>query len=138
MIRIAGLWELGWNTPIKEADLWQVLLGEFGVERWYMAPISGIAGPSMLSEVADLQQVVDDHRDEGVSIVFVDEKGATPLREFTHPANALYVFGKTSQSAMLAFSRVSDTSVRIETPGGLWAHQAAAVVLYDRLVKSWQ
>lgn len=138
MIRIAGLWELGWNTPIKEADLWQYVLAEFGVERWFMAPISGIAGPSLLSEVADLQQMIDDHREEGVPIVFVDEKGATPMREFKHPADVLYVFGKSSLSPLVGYGR-GDASVKIETirnSGGMWAHQAASVLLYDRMLKS--
>lgn len=138
MVSVAGLWELGWNTPIKEADLWEFPLRDFGAERWHMSPISGIAH-TFVDERPDLAEVIADYRARGVPVVFVDEKGTTPLRAFEHPADALYVLGKTSLSPLVAYGRDGDLSVRVETAldgGLLWAHQAAALVLYDRQVKS--
>jgi hypothetical protein len=140
LIRIAGLWELGWNTPIKEADLWEFPLREFGVDRWFMSPVSGIVQP-LVTEVPDLQPLIAEHRAAGFVIVYVDEKGSTPLSQLTHPTDALYVCGRTSLSSLVAYGQSGDLSTRIETPlghGMLWAHQAATIVLYDRLVKSWR
>lgn len=137
-VRIAGLWELGWNTPIKEVDLWEYPLRDFNVERFYMVPVSGIRSEAV-TEREYLDDVLAECRQDGFDIVFVDERGETKLSQFTHPENVLYVFGKASQSA-LTFRDAEDVSVCIETPAQaalLWPHQAAVIVLYDRLVKSW-
>lgn len=140
MIKVAGLWELGWNTPIKEMDLWEYPLRDFGVDCLHMAPVSGIADP-FVREHADLSTALDQFRRDGLQVVFLDERGKTTLREFEHPENVAYVCGKASLSAMSAYGKPGDVSVRIETVangGMLWPHQAAALVLYDRLVKSWR
>lgn len=138
IVKVAGVWEQGWNTPFLEHDLWEYPLREFAVDGWYMSPVSGIAKSSALTEVADLKEVID--ANSTLTVVWVDEKGDTPLQKFKHPQNALYIMGRTSQS-VLGMRRDGDLSVRIETitnSGGLWAHQAITMVLYDRLKKSWQ
>lgn len=140
MTAVAGYWELGWNTPIKEFDLWTHPLRDFGVEEFYMAPVSGIGVGAKVYEVPDLGELIPEQR-LSKSIVFVDEGGATQLPEFDHPKDALYVFGRTGLSPLAAFGQEDDQSVVIPTrqdKGLLWAHQAAVIVLYDRLVKSWQ
>jgi hypothetical protein len=48
MVVVAGMWELGWNTPIKEIDLWRYPLKDFGVDRFYMTPISGIESKKVI------------------------------------------------------------------------------------------
>lgn len=136
-VQIAGMWELGWNTPIKEADLWEYLVRDFGVDRWWMSPISGISNRHV-SECAELLEILEKARNDGLSIVFVDERGDVPLAEFEHPANAIYVFGKASSSP-LSLRLDGEASVVIETQaklGGLWPHQAASIVLYDRFMKA--
>lgn len=138
MIAVAGLWELGWNTPIKEFDLWIHPLRDFGCEEFFMSPVSGIAADVI--EVPDLGELIKEQR-ASKSIVFVDEAGTTQLPEFEHPDDALYVFGRTSLSPLTAYGQDDDQSVMIPTQydkGLLWAHQAATIVLHDRLVKSWQ
>lgn len=141
IVKVAGCWELGWNTPIKEADLWETMLRDFKVDKWYMEPVSGIDKVDV-HEVASLEALVNDERAIGTSIVFVDENGETPLTNFKHPENVLYVFGKASYSPMRALKREGDLSIRIETPAQaalLWPHQAAAIVLYDKIRKNiWQ
>ena len=140
IIRVAGSWELGWNTPIKEVDLWETMLRDFDVEEWYMEPVSGIVGHSV-QEVASLEGLVEEHRTLKTPIVFIDEKGKTPLADFKHPKNVLYVLGKASYSPLQALGRDGDMSVRIETPAQaalLWPHQAVAIMLYDRMKKLWQ
>lgn len=133
-VGVAGAWELGYSAPLTELDLWQHLLREFRVDHWHMTPVSGIQAPG-LTEHADLQEVIDACP---YQVVFVDEAGEEPLQSFEHPKDVLYVLGKQSFSPFRAYG---GRSVRIETPmdsGMLWPHQAIAIVLYDRQVKSWR
>lgn len=132
MIEVAGMWELGWNTPIMEADLWEYAMREFGVEHLNMTPISGIA-TKWIEEYRTLDEVITAKSE--LTPVFVDEHGEVELEDFIHPKNALYIFGKGNFSP---FSNMADKtgaqSVRIGSmkPGLLWPHQALAVVLYHR------
>lgn len=133
MIKVVGLWELGWNTPIMEYELWVHLLKDFGVDEWVMSPVSGINKPN-ITEVPDIMEFINDE----VSVVFVEEEGETDLADFIHPTNATYVLGKSGFSAWKSLGK-KGISVRISTPtrmGGLWAHQAIAIVLYDRVMKN--
>lgn len=136
MIKMLGSWEFGWNTPIKEADLWEYPMREFGVDEVWMAPISGIKN-SYIKEVEDINQFIDECR-KTLQIVFVDERGDTELNNFEHPDNVLYVFGKNCMSC-LPLKQSGDLSVKIETnlkSGMLWSHQAASIIMYDRN-KKW-
>lgn len=135
-VKLAGIWELGWNTPIKEVDLWEYPLQDFGVSQLYMTPVSGIGNHSV-TERATMEAVLAEN--SGLTVVFIDEHATVDLKDFTHPDNALYVFGKASLSAWVAYNRPGDLSVKITTPeakGLLWPHQAACIVLYDRMLKS--
>jgi hypothetical protein len=140
-VKVAGLWELGWNTPIKEVDLWEYPLREFEIDEFYMVPVSGIDN-RYVQERKSLEDVIEENPD--LKVVFVDEEGETPLQNFKHPAKALYVLGKTTQSSYRLLNNKNSLSVRVETKknksttGLLWAHQAITIVLYDRLIKSWQ
>lgn len=137
MTEVAGVWEMDWNTPIKEADLWAFPLRDLGTDRWFMAPVSGIEQPGV-TEMTDLGPLIEERRAAGVRVVFVDEHGAVPLPDFTHPEEVLYVFGRSGLSTLRAYGTDEDASVRIPTAEGkglLWAHQAAAIILYDRMQK---
>lgn len=137
-VAVAGAWELGWNTPIKELDLWAFPVRDFAVDAFYMTPVSGIAS-KRVQERASLDEVLAETRN--LAAVFVDENGEAALTDFEHPDDALYVFGRAGFSPMTALKRERDRSVRIETvlgAGLLLPHQAAAIVLHDRLVKSWR
>jgi hypothetical protein len=137
IVKVAGIWEIGWNTPYSEYDLWEYPLKDFGVDEWYMTPVTGIA--KQLTEVHELQDAISQNPD--LQVVFVDEKADTPLKDFVHPENVLYVLGRTSISPYISYKREQDMGVRIETkpiePSGglLWSHQAISIVLYDRLMK---
>lgn len=135
MIKVAGIWELGYSAPLVEFDVWQFMLRDFGVDQWIMTPVSGIAQP--IHEVAAMEDAISENPE--LTPVFVDEKGKTTLKDFEHPANALYLFGKASYSPFTALAQEGECSIRVETvnnQGLLWPHQAAAIVLYDRLMKS--
>jgi len=133
MIKIVGLWELAWSTPIMEYDLYESIMIDYGVDEWIMSPISGIDRPRV-KEIPDIMEFIK-HEDQ--ALVFVDEKGETDLADLVHPKNATYILGKTTLSPWIANKR-QGTSVRIPTPvqvGGFWGHQAIGIVLYDRLMK---
>lgn len=138
IVKVAGLWELGWSAPLTEYDWWEMVMRDFDVDEHYMTPISGINRP--VTEVANIEDAMV--ANPGLTVVFVDERADTELQDFVHPENALYVLGKVSYSGFLAHKRDQDLAVRIQTNANkalLWPHQAAAVVLYDRGVKrQWQ
>ena len=136
IVKVAGFWDLGWNTPIKEIELWEFPLRDFGVDEHYMLPISGIQ--HKVSERKSLDEILKDNPE--LTVVFCDEKGETNLSDFSHPDNVLYIFGKANYSPFLQQKRDQDLSINIETKnneGMLWGHQAAAIILYDRMIK-WQ
>jgi len=135
MIEVAGLWELGWSVPIMEADMWEYVLKEFGIEKLNMTPITGI-DKQWITEYSNLEELIYNKQD--LIPVFVDEKGEVELSDFVHPENALYVFGKGNWSPFNNYAHVYDCkSVRIDSikPGCLWPHQALALILYNRSKK---
>jgi hypothetical protein len=101
-----------------------------------MAPRTGLEREQLV-EVDTLQMAIDLNPD--FSPVVVDERGDASLRSFTHPDRALYLFGRTGISPLEALAW-RGLSVHIEGAGPLGMlhpHQAAAITLYDRQVKSW-
>lgn len=129
-VEVAGLWELGWSAPLTEVTQWEMVMREFGVDRLNMAPVSGIS-KRWVSEYPSINELLADR--DHLTQVFVDENGGCELGDFLHPDDALYVFGKGTYSPFSALAKDS-LSVRIGsvTPGMMWPHQAAAIVLYDR------
>lgn len=135
-VRIAGCWENGWITPIKEMDLWEMILRDFQVEDFSMMPVSGIAG-AIVKEYHNIEEILAANTD--VVPVYIDEKGTSDLVDFVHPENALYIFGKVSFAPYNVYANENSQSVRITTKandGLLWPHQAATIVLYDRMIKT--
>jgi hypothetical protein len=143
-VKVAGAWETGWVSPKEEYELWQHPLREYGVGEICMSPVSGImAGTSqtLLVEKQQTETFIVDARAAGMIIVFIDEAAETELPDFVHPENVLYVLGKTSMSPYVLFYKpeLGDLAVKIPTAqntGGLWAHQAATMVLHDRFLKA--
>ena len=88
-------------------------------------------------EVQDIMETIALNPD--LVPVLVDECSPNNLQTFEHPQNAIYIFGRTGMSF---FGGWKGESVSIEPPGELTAYlqpdQAAAILLYDRMVKSWQ
>lgn len=137
MIKIAGIWDYSWNIPILEMDQWVVIVREFEIDEFIMTPVSGIQNANLTGEKASLQDVLDEHAD--YTKVFVDEQGATNLKDFVHPSgNVLYLFGRTNYSPFTDLVQEGDLSVKITTPanlGMLLSHQSAGIVLLDRYNK---
>jgi hypothetical protein len=132
-VKTASFWELGWLTPIKEVDLYQYPMQDFGVDEIYLHPVSGILNDK-ITERNNLDEIIAENPD--LVVVFLTEKGATPLHEFEHPEHALYVTGLTSSSdPAVTHAAEGRLAVSIDTGihrGGLWGHQALSIVLYDR------
>lgn len=129
MVKVAGIWELGWSAPIKEYDLWAFPLRDFRVDEWIMTPVSGIKKDVV--EMENIQSVISSNLN--LIPVFVDEKGKVELQDFIHPMDALYILGNAGQSVIGNYKDA--LSVRIQTPedkGLLWPHQAICIVLRDR------
>jgi hypothetical protein len=134
-VKVAGLWELGYSAPLTEFFHWHYPLRDFGVSELIMSPISGIQNEGLV-EYVDPAAAIQANPD--LTVVFVDEKGSEDLETFVHPENALYVFGRANLSAMTAYGRPGDRSLKISTvtnQGLLWPHQVAVLVLYDRFKK---
>jgi tRNA(Leu) C34 or U34 (ribose-2'-O)-methylase TrmL len=132
MITVVGTWDLGWNTPIKEAELWGFVLRDFKVDAWYMSPVSGIVSGFDLVEDAQMETRIVTERARN-ELVFIDESAEKYLSDFTIPNNVCFVLGKAGFSPYKTFYRKGDDAIRIPTPAniaGLWPHQALAIVLY--------
>ncbi len=139
MIEVAGIWETGWNVPMTESVQWEMMLREFGVERLNIVPVSGILAPwggtPRIVEYPSFDALVADR--PGLDVVVLDEHAKSTLQEFEHPEDVLYMFGKASDPVQSTLHDIDYHAIRIDTvrPGCLWAHQACAVVLYDRMLK---
>lgn len=137
MVKVFSMWEHGWNVPNIEINQWEFLCREFGVDGLYMYPITGILANSKLNlvEVNNFPEVLADTKN--LTRVWVDEKGEINLRDFEHPENSLYIFGKSGTS-FLNEKKSTDSSIFIPTPNNsalLFATEACAIVLYDRFLK---
>jgi hypothetical protein len=147
-IRIAGHWEIGWNTPIKEAELWNFPLRDFGIKIWYMWPVTGIRhGESQwvkLREKHSFEEILAENQD--VPHVYMEpnnpcfkDKGSD-LRDFQHPEDVLYVFGSNHFNPTVGHLREEDKMITLPTirnNGVLWPHQVLVALLYDRMAKGW-
>lgn len=147
VVKIAGCWDTRLlPTPSVEYNSrWKFLVRGFELDGIYMTPITGFVEGHRTSEdlrdhVIELESVM-----EAVSInpelvpVLVDECSPNRLQTFEHPEDAIYLFGRTGHSV---FGTWTGESVRVEYPGQLSSYlqpdQAAAIVLYDRMAKSWR
>ena len=133
MIEVAGIWEIGRNVPIREADLWKSALRSYGLSKLNMTPVTGIHAPwiSEFRHFDDMLAAYPDH-----APVFVDELAATELEDFEHPAKALYVFGRSNFSPFSSMAN-GHLSLRIDCvqTGMLWPHQCLPMILRDRSKK---
>ncbi|HET6497409.1 MAG TPA: hypothetical protein VM285_02995 [Polyangia bacterium] len=146
IVKLAGCWDTIWlPSPAVEYDSrWRFLVIGYKLAGIYMSPVTGLdqsfrtpANPSeLVIEVADIAEAIA--ANPTLVPVLVDESSPNPLRTFEHPTNVLYLFGRTGLSFLDGWQGLS---VAVEAPGQLSAwlqpDQAAAIVLYDRMVKSW-
>jgi hypothetical protein len=149
MVKVAAMWDIWLPIKAQQYDVhWRFMLKHFGVEEIILCPWSGTAEQmsldhtdTELEETRDLDEAIQ--RNPTLTPVVIDECGKTPLDAFVHPPNALYIFGRTGRSALEELhwegeSVFIEGAHPAERVGLLHPNQACALVLYDRLVKSWQ
>jgi len=152
IIKLAGCWDTWENAEREYLVHWKFMTKHFGVDTLYMTPVTGLADKfknrldyteTKFIELPTLEDVIKANPE--FAPVIVDENGATELSKFKHPENALYLFGRVSYSPLESLKR-QEVSVRIPSwskhknasLGLLHPHQAAAIVLYDKMNKLWQ
>lgn len=83
-----------------------------------------------------VDDLIDSAHKEAKIVCIELVEGATPLPEFQHPDNALYVFGPEDSTIQQKVINKADAVVYIPTIGCLNLAQTVNVVLYDRMAKS--
>lgn len=149
MIIVAGQWEIGWMTPIIEANFWNLVLRDFEVKKWFMCPVTGIKHNEVqtidLTEFDNYDKMLTNCSD--LKRVFIEPRTRHQnpetiwLHEYIHPENCVYVFGSAHFNPTMAHKRENDVVVSIKTmqdKGVLWSNQCVLLVLYDRMTKQWQ
>jgi hypothetical protein len=134
VVVVAGVWEQGWFDFKTELNLWYFPMKDFGVDELAMSPISGLNN-NKVKEFRSVEELVQHY---GLPVILVTENGETSLETFKHPEDCLYLFNRTSGGNLKVNP---DYSLRIDThlnKGLLWGHQAASILLYNRLSKTWQ
>lgn len=89
-------------------------------------PLSGVN--CLLDEVADEMQIV--------CVEFA--MNATPLPEYQHPENAFYIFGPEDGTLSQEVIDSADAVVYVPTQGCMNLSATVNVLLYDRMIKSYQ
>lgn len=90
-----------------------------------------------ITKVDDLLAVPGEYMPEDTKIICIElVEGATPLPEFEHPQQALYIFGPEDGNISQAIINQAHEVVYIPTIGCMNLAATANVVLYDRLAKS--
>ena len=144
---VAGHWEIGYMTPIMEANYWNLVLRDFEVKKWLMCPVSGIKhNEEQKMDLFEFPSYVGMLEGCGnMERIFIEPRTRheTPdtvwLHDFEHPENCVYVFGSAHYNPTIIHKREQDHVVSIKTvqdKGVLWSNQCLAIVLYDRMLKS--
>ena len=124
------------NAPERIA--WERLLAAFEISEIYELP--GLGHPFTNSIKVETLANVENYPPADLIVVqprdgdFV--QGVTNLKDFTHPDEAIYVFGGT-------MTRLNTTDIRLVKPaaavyvpaGDLFPAHAGAIVLWDRRLK---
>jgi len=150
MIEVVSHWEIGWNTPLLEADLWLLPLRDFGVTDWWVWPVTGIRCREQrvnLHERPDLRTILQEtpswRRVYFEPINPSQFSGpSTLLNEYEHTDDAVWIFGSNHFCPPMQMGRDENadyvTLPSVEDAGVIWPHQIFVAAAYDRLVKSWQ
>lgn len=150
MIKVAGYWDKWFHHKENEYEVcWRFMLRHFGVDQISMIPNIGAREKLPLdytdTELIEMDSIYDVlNANTNLVPVILDERGTTPLREFKHPENVLYIFGSTGRNPLDELQSWNGWSVNIEGNSQyvkdalLHPHQACSILLYDRMVKLWQ
>lgn len=128
MVTLIAMRETGWIPARLESFMWRQLAAAYGARH-------RLVGGKSPGEPCDLEEAFGVLADGGKR-VFLDPWEGESLRDFQHPAEAVYVFGRAGDDCR-RWRRPEDLVVRIHTPQevDLFATHAASIVLQDR---SWK
>lgn len=105
----------------------------FGYASKYHTDTNNVTGKVPLVHAADILLGLPD----AMKVICVElAEGATPLPEFEHPSQALYIFGPEDGSIPQKIIDAAHSVVYIPTIGCMNLAATVNVVLYDRLSKS--
>lgn len=148
MVTVIGHWDIGYMTPIVEQYYWSLPLRDFEVDRWIMNPVSGIRNLEFQVDMEEYETYDECFKnvDDKAKRVFIEPRtkhmpDTIWLHDFKHPEDVVYVLGSAHFNPTLGYRRDGDEVISIKTiqdKGVLWANQCITMVLYDRMVKSWQ
>lgn len=137
-VTVLGLWEHDWmDAERTERRLWKQTIQAFAVDQWCMAPVRGGPFTSPIQYTSTEEMLASHPGPKTFLIPSTTLKGASSLKNYEHPENAIYVFGNVPDN-LVRYVTDADDVVNIETPVGaaLFAVAAMSMVLYDRHAKS--
>lgn len=129
MVVVGAVWEQGWFDQDTEVNLWKFPLRDLGVDEFAMTPILETKDKKV-KQFYSVEQLVQHY---SLPTIVCTEDGDIELEDFNHPENALYLFNRTSGGELPI---TPDYTLKIKTKldkGLLWGHQAAAIILHNRL-----
>ncbi len=136
MITVIGMWEQGYTLEqtFIEDTIWKQTLSAFAVDRFIMIDypevhLDNLSKPEQFSTMKD---ALASSEGERVFLVF-SAKDATDMKDFVHPANTVYIFGRPGDNLEQYISS-GDHQVHITTPNNvdMLACSCIAAVLYAR------
>jgi len=135
-VTVLGMWER-WLEPERfERRVWKQTIQAFGVDRWGMCDVHG--GPfSSPVQYPDIEAMLADHPGRKTFLIPPGRTERTvDLADYTHPSQAIYVFGRGGENLVRHLTD-EDDAVAIHTPyqADLYAAVVLAAVLHDRSVK---
>lgn len=142
MVTVLGIWETVWmESERTERRIWKQTIQAFAVASWGMTPVNGgpFTSPKQEATLAELLAAHPGPKTFLVPTFRAAELSAENLSDYTHPKDAIYVFGSTAES-MVRHIAPGDDIVTIQTPQhtDMFAPAVLAAVLYDRSTKVTQ
>lgn len=117
MIKLIAFREDSWFTPMVEEQMFNHLAHAYGGEAQMIRDWSEAVVP------------------ENHTIIVAEEAGSLESKDYKHPADAVYVFGRTHMATATLINYCNPkVIIRIDTPQAveLWGIQVAAMILRDR------
>jgi len=137
VITVLGLWESLWFEGERtERRIWKQTIQAFGVRHWAMCGING--GPfSSPAQFPDVESMLAAYPGRRTFLIPPGRVESVDLVDYSHPPDAIYVFGNTTES-LARYVTPNDDVVSIHTaaPVDLFPYPALGAVLYDRMAKS--
>lgn len=130
MITLVSIWERGWFDPEVEAFMWKQLTKAYSVDRVIFTPTE-LERRTYPEQYDTMSEALDSTTGEQI---FLIPNAGESLIDFEHPEDAVYIFGNAYKSNLDIAKRI----VHIPTPKSVdvFARDAAAMVLYDRMIKN--